>query len=411
LVGERLAVDGWRGRGASLTSDEPSSSEPQLGDRREFNVLNSSNTFDKVNAVIRRITPHALVYLDEDAPAGGYLETDLDLFAAFFEDYIYPTVTEGFGGESDLDGNGRVIILLTPAVNRLTSDETEGFIGGFFFGVDLMPASSGSNNGEIFYAVVPDAAGAQGPALPRATVMAAVPAILAHEFEHMVHFNQRILLGQAGSQEALWLSEALAQMAEDMVGWQFLRDNEVNEAERFWAGNHARAKRYLQEPAPVSVLASLPPGTLAERGAGWLFLKCLSEQDGREGFLKSLTTSTLTGVSNVTQASGKGWGSLLADWFGGLFLDGLNVSQRPELQCDGIELKDVIKEVDGTYSLKAENPGDGSFARQVTLASSAPSYFLLFPPASGGVALGVSGPDGRRPETAMGLEVLVVRMR
>ena len=48
----------------------------------------------------------------------GFTDLDLADLAMEFGDPVYPTITEAFGSESDLDGNGRVIILFTPAVNR-----------------------------------------------------------------------------------------------------------------------------------------------------------------------------------------------------------------------------------------------------------------------------------------------------
>jgi hypothetical protein len=241
--------------------------------------------------------------------------------------------------------------------------------------------------------------------------MEVVPAILAHEFEHMIHFNQRMLRGGAESQEALWLSEALAQMAEDLVGWEFFRFNYLQEAEVYRGGNYDRARLYLLEPSQVSLLASLPPGTLAERGAGWLFLKCLSEQEGRDDLLGNLVRSTLVGVENVTAAAEKGWASLLADHFGVLMTDNRGLDVRPELECGGIVLWSALRRGDTDYPLQPPHLGWNSFSRTTTLASSAPDYLLISPPASGGVALGVSGSDGRPPESGSGLRVLVVRIR
>ena len=41
----------------------------------------------------------------------------------------------------------------------------------------------------------------------------------------------------------------------------------------------------------------------------------------------------------------------------------------------------------------------------------APEYFIITPPASGGIALGPGGPEGRPPDVAMGLRLLVVRLK
>jgi hypothetical protein len=383
---------------------------PDLGDKRNFKVLNIDNEFDRVTARVRYISDHSLVYLDEKVPGGGFTDLDLAALAQEFEEPVYPTITGAYGHESDLDDNDRVIILFTPSVNRLTEPGSDGFVGGFFFGLDLLEGRKGSNEGEIFYAMVPDPKGEEGPVIGKYTALSTIPAVLAHEFEHMVHFNQRILLRGAESQEALWLSEALAQMAEDLVGAVFEEAHRPAKAYQYRVGNWLRARRFLEGPGQVSALASVPPGTLAERGAGWLLLKQVSGRSGQEALLRVLVSSALTGTENLTEAVGLGWKELVADWTGSLFLDGTGVPVRPELRVSGVNLRAVLSGSDGAYPLKPMAFGEESALFSGTLWSSAPNYFIISPPV-GGVVLSASGPMGGLPETTMGLQVLVVRLQ
>ncbi|MCJ7629625.1 MAG: IPT/TIG domain-containing protein, partial [Longimicrobiales bacterium] len=384
---------------------------PELGEKRTFKVLKVDGGFARVAARVRYVSDHALVYVDEKVPSGGFTEQDISDLAREFEEPVYPTITGAYGAESDLDDNDRVIILFTAAVNRLTPPGSDGFVGGFFFGLDLMEGRAGSNEGEIFYAMVPDPAGEEGPAIGRYTALTTIPAVLAHEFEHMVHFNQRMLLKGAESSEGLWLSEALAQMAEDLVGEVFDRARQPSKAYQYRVGNWIRARRFLEGPSQVSVLASLPPGTLAERGAGWLLLKQLSGRPDQEGLLGTLASSTWTGTANLTRAMGQGWEELAADWAGALFLDGTGVPVRPELGVSGVNLREVLAESDGRYPLRPLTFGERSTLFSGTLWSSAPNYFIISPPAGGGVTLSATGPMGGLPEAAMGLRVLVVRLQ
>jgi hypothetical protein len=234
---------------------------------------------------------------------------------------------------------------------------------------------------------------------------------MAHEFEHMVHFNQRIFVKGAESQEALWLSEALAQMAEDLIGEHFDQAHQPSKALQYRTGNWVRARRFLQNTAQVSVLASLPPGTLAERGAGWLLLKQVSGRPGQQELLGRLVSSVLSGTENLTQSVGAEWGELVAEWAGSLFLDGTSVPVRPELRVAGIDLREVLSESDGSYPLTALGFGGQSGLFAGTLWSSAPNYFIISPPSAGGLALAASGPESGLPEAAMGLQVLVVRLQ
>ncbi|MFH1763211.1 MAG: IPT/TIG domain-containing protein [Gemmatimonadota bacterium] len=396
-----------------LKTSQPAggSSLPELGEKRAFKVLNADKKFDRVTARVRYVSDHSLIYVDEKVPSGGFTDRDLSAFAREFEDPVYPTIKGAFGPESDLDDNDRIIILFTAAVNRLTPPGSDGFVGGFFFGLDLMEGRAGSNEGEIFYAMVPDPAGQEGPAIGSYTALTTIPAVLAHEFEHMIHFNQRMLLKGAETQEALWLSEALAQMAEDLVGEVFERALLPSKAYQYRVGNWIRARRFLEGPSQVSVLASLPPGTLAERGAGWLLLKQLFGRPGPEGLLATLASSNWTGTENLTKAVGEGWEQLAADWAGALFLDGTGVPVRPELGVAGVNLREVLAESDGTYPLRPLAFGERSALFSGTLWSSAPNYFIISPPAGGGVTLSASGQMGGLPEAGMGLRVLVVRLQ
>jgi hypothetical protein len=403
-----------RGAGGPPDSKPPlwvgPSPVPEVGDRREFNVLNAENEFEKVTARVRFISEHALVYVDEEAPSGGFSDSDLAALAREFDDPVYPTVSGAFGQESDLDANSRVIILFTPAVNRLTQAGSDGYVGGFFFGRDLLLGRSGSNNGEVFYAVVPDPAGSQGPVISRWAALTTIPAVLAHEFAHMIHYYRRILVAEADSPEALWLSEAMAQMAEDLVADAFDAAHQTMKARQYRTGNHLRAKRYLEDPSQVSPLASIPPGTLAERGAGWLLLKQVFGRGEREDLLQVLTVSRRWGVENLTEALGIGWRELVADWAGSLFLDGTGVPVRPELRVAGVNLRSALALTNGSYPLEATDFGSRSEVFSGTLWSSSPNYFIISPPA-GGVTLGAGGAMGGLPEHALGLQLLVVRLQ
>jgi hypothetical protein len=413
---EKALVDGIGYLGSGLASADQRRhaaprATPAVGEAREFSVVNSENKFDRITARVHSVTEHSIIYVDEEAPGGGFTDGDLDHFSSQFDGPIHGAVTEAFGSESDLDGNERVIILFTPGVNRLTSASSGGYVGGFFFGLDLLPKQDGSNGGEIFYAVVPDPSGIHGPVLDRSTLLRSLPSILAHEFGHMVHFNQRLLLSEAESQEALWLSEALAQMAEDMVGVALEEEGDLVRALDYQLGNWDRARRFLLDPSQVSVLATLPPGTLAERGAGWLLLRHLYGREGKANLLRALTRSTRTGVENVRSVIGRSWPDIVSDWAGSLYLDGLTVPVRSGLTILDLDLRSVLARLDGTYPLQPRLVGRSPFSISGALWSSAPGYYILTPPEKGGVALNVSGPDGRPPDGAAGLRVLVVRLR
>lgn len=291
---------------------------PKIGDRRDFNVLDPDNRFVKITAAARVVTPRAILYVDTEAQS-AFTNADLVRLGELFDDPIYPTNVQVFGAVSDIDGNERVMILFTPRVNALTPRHDASFIAGYFYGCDLVSKSrcSGTNNGEVFYSLVPDPAGTWSSPRSAAQVLAAIPPVLAHELQHMIHFARR-----GFSTDALWLSEALAQTAEEIVGDVFLARGETALAAAMKNGNLSRAHFYLSAPQRISLLAQEPPGSLEQRGGVWLFLKYLRGHYGQHDLLRRLTSSTRTGTGNVTAETGQPWSRLLTDFGVAIWADG-----------------------------------------------------------------------------------------
>ncbi len=388
----------------------PVEAAPAVGDTGTFTVLNSDNVFDTVQATVRHVGVKAVWYVDTAVGEAGFPAADLATLAEGFDGPVTTVVDSLFGAPSDLDGNGLVVVLATPVVNGLTPPESATFIGGFFFGADLNEENAGSNRAEIFYTVVPDPAGQYGPAISRERVTAGLPAILAHEYQHMVHFNQRRLVLEADRPEALWLSEALAQMAEDRVA-AWLEAAGRPEAGLYAEGNRDRAQRYLGAPESVSLLITAGAGTLAERGAGWLFARYLRDRSG-DGILGALTRTTRTGTDNVAAAVGASWPDLFSDWSAALFLDGLGVAVAPDLVYPDADLRGLLA-LDGAFPLVPERLPDGSLERAAEIFPATSAYYLIQEPIGGGrdVALALTGAFGEPPEPQSGLRVRIVRIR
>lgn len=390
------------GPGPGAASTAPAE-VPVVGDRRIFHVW-AGSSYEDVTAEARYVGDEAAIFVDVDAPPGGFDVPELEAFANRFDDAIHPEVTSVFGAPSDLDRNQRVIILFTPVVNSLTERGAAGFIGGFFFGNDLLPENNNSNAGEIFYALVPDPTGVFSSPRDKDAVLSVVPAVLAHEFQHMVHFNQRFLSLDAG-QEALWLSEALAQMAEEIVARRYDALGDSESAEIFRGGARARARRYLTEPENVSLIVSTGQGSLAERGGGFLHLLYLADRHGL-GLLGSLTSTTRTGVANVEAEVGRMWPDILADWWAATYLDG-SAAGTGALAYPGIDLRTYLG---APFPLVPDTVGPGSTIEDGLLWSSSARYFLVAPDASGTLTLRLGGEAGGPSQPQAELRLRIVRI-
>ncbi|MGH7657127.1 MAG: hypothetical protein ACREL6_02755, partial [Gemmatimonadales bacterium] len=260
-------------------------SAPPLGDVRTFKVCQTSscNSFVDVTATAKFVGPKGAIYLDNTVPGGGYTQADLDQIGALFdgpEPNMYGIDTTAFGRESDLDGNGVVIILLSDQVNRLSGTCSDGTIVlGYFFGLDLT-TDPNSNQGEIFYGLVPDP-GNEDCTASRSFALLRLPPIFIHEFQHMISFNQHSLV-RSGPPEQLWLNEGLSHFAEELGG-RLLPDARCPQASSclsqfVGSGNLQNAFTYLSNIEDNFLVTTSGIGSLGERGAGWLFVRWLADQ-------------------------------------------------------------------------------------------------------------------------------------
>ena len=110
--------------------------------------------------------------------------------------------------------NEHVFVVLTVQVNALLG----GAVAGFVFSGDLSSSAScgSSDEGEIFYSHVPDAASGR----TRASVLGQMPSLIAHEFAHTIQFSR--LLQAGGTFMASWEAEGQATFAEEIVGHAIL---------------------------------------------------------------------------------------------------------------------------------------------------------------------------------------------
>ena len=386
---------------------------PVIGDLRDFDVLRADGEFDRVTARVRLVSARAIVYVDITA-ALSLSPADVELFTGLFDDPIYPVDTGAFGFPSDLDGNGRVIILFTPSVNRLSPPGSSDFIGGFFFGLDLSPGLAHSNAGEVFYVLVPDLTGAYGNVRDAEMVRSTVPSVLAHEFQHMIHHNERIIERGASNREAVWLSEGLAHMAEDLVGEELRRRERVAQADEYQRGNRERASLFLTEPSEVSLIFAAGQGSLAERGAAWLFVEYLRGQTGTDNVLRLLTGTTATGTVNIEAVTGRAWADLFSDWSAALELE-RQVSVRgalplrSELLFLGFDLMEALAMGGDGFPSTPTVHDSGDFSDQGRLWSSSGAYFLIGT-GDGGMAVGLSGLNGGPVSPNSALRLKLVRL-
>ena len=291
-------------------------SKPNLGDKRSFKVCQTFGCtgFVDVLATAVYVGSHAAVFLDDTVPAGGYTQAEIDSAGSLFDNYLYPIDTTAFGRESDVDNNGVVMILLSDQVNRLST--TCGvYVTGYFFGLDLMDDPN-SNRGEVFYAMVPNTSGV-GCTVPNSFTRRTLAPTLIHEFQHMISYNRHRLLA-GGEAENTWLNEGLSLFAEELGGRQVpgaeCVGGQANSClTQFIKGDLERAYDYLRNPeATYLVEPGTSSGTLAERGANWLFVRWLADRSTSDSILGTDITRALTGADHPGGVSATGGNNVTA---------------------------------------------------------------------------------------------------
>ena len=288
---------------------------PTLGSLRTFTVCANLDctTYQPVTARAQSVGAHVAIYVDTAAPANGLSATDIDMFQQVFDTHVYVVDTTAFGSVSDIDSNGVVITLMTPVVNSLVTNaecQAGGFVAGFADPADLDPSTAAQHNqGEIFYTVVADPNGALSCAHSVADVQSFLPGTFLHELQHLISFNQHVLI-RGGNQEDLWLDEALSSFAEELGGRSFLPDSATFET--YVSSDLADAYDYLADPGDHFLLQASDT-VLADFGAGWLYVRYLVDQFG-DSLTDRLEQTALTGADNVAGQTGLSFETTTTRW-------------------------------------------------------------------------------------------------
>ena len=179
-----------------------------LGHKEQFWVRNmANNQFDRVTAILRAVGKSCYVYVEDTQ---SVKQSAIDRVQKEFDQKIYPVTTGHFGYEArpGLDGEDRINLLMVDIQDGYQNPE-DGYVAGYFFAGDQMLQSefpthskTKSNQREILYIDT-------YPCDPEADDYLE---IVAHEFQHMIHYNQ-------DKDEVSWVNEGCSQIAPVFCGF------------------------------------------------------------------------------------------------------------------------------------------------------------------------------------------------
>jgi hypothetical protein len=361
----------------------------------------------ELRAVAREVGERGIWLEDIANLSDGFTAEDFAAFAAQFDQTIYPTAADYFGAPGDMDGNGRIAVLVTREVNRL------GGVLGFMTTADLVARSAcaSSDEGEIMYVRAPDRFGNQGDPYPVEYLRQDMPVIVTHELTHIVQSTQRMAAGRPHM--ARWMAEGQATLAEEVIGHAFL-GNEPGQnygyptafyvpaypepqwyANAFWDiayyfGYVNDETRAQWAPENCSWWG-LPPGdwhTCADvyrlpYGVSWSLLRWLSDQygwrftGGEAELQRRLIEANSTGLASLAEAVGTPADSLMAQWAAALYLDDRRDTYDPIRSFSSWDLSGIMSRMASTATLE---PRTRHFADQTEIfhvRAGSTGYILL----------------------------------
>jgi hypothetical protein len=406
---------------------------PAIGSTRNFRVVAALDGSSFTGATGRLVYAgdHILVYADTIGP--GFPDAQFHALGALFDKDLYAIDINAFGSVSDVDQNGRVIAFFTPKINALIpvgQCAFAGYVTGFFYGTDLLLNDPNSNKGEIFYSYVPDSAGTFSCPHTAASVLQVVGGAFLHSLQHMISFNQHVLV-RRGAQEEIWLNEGLGQIAEELgseyyeakypapSGRSTTTQIFPDSAGPFIQPQLLQAYVYLGTTRAHSVTSYNGGGSLEERGATWLFLRWLASQKGEDIFGRLVQTSN-TGIANIEAEAGESFGALFGDFSAALVVDSIpgvprsSVPARYRFGSRNLRLlmarEAVVEELTNPWPLPLYTLGIGG-ALSSNMIPGTMVHASITPPTGGaGVTLSFTGAQAVPFPAALGAQLTIFRL-
>lgn len=309
----------------------------ELGDTTTFEVYNGARYVD-IDAEAIAVTDELVVWEDTTTD-NEFGSVDEDLMAEVIdqlEQIVLPRERELFGDESDVDGDGKLWVLMSYTVNQYGAAAyvtwcdigvTEGCYG---YGHDHEIVYLGYND--------PDDSHASADGITET---------VAHELAHLIYAYHKVLLnGATGLDENIYVTEGTSALAQDLTGFN-------NGNQYVWAAAIDMSETYGSDDYSIQAVSlnDLFRGSTyydqardgALRGGGYLFLRYLFEQAGGlsvygDGSYQDLGgiawareffSVPESGVDAVELTTGAGFWELALDFYTALVVSGRGINDDP----------------------------------------------------------------------------------
>lgn len=426
-------------RGAEILRSVSGSA--QVGDTVALRVPDAGSTnpcvnYFEIGAEVKVIGERAILVADTANPAGGFTNADYQDMSDRIDDDIFSTQIEYFGTPTDLDGNGRVVIVVTKAVNQGDPN-----VVGFVLSGDLFPRTvcASSDEGEIFYGKAPDPNGSYGPAYATETARQRMPPLMAHELTHVIQSSRRF--AQSDNSMNPVIAEGQATLSEEVVGhsvtgrqpgqnYGFITAFNANGTDEFdwyldgivdlirYYGFESSTTRVAEAPESCGWWREDPSPCLARPlwyGVSWSFLRWVSDQygpaypGGEQGLHQDLIGNDVSGPENVADVVGVPLNELMAGWSASLYVDDRIAFPDPALTFASWDLTDIELNLPETAHLQPLEMGFTDWNGFGEVRASSAGYVTL--DGSGRPATAVRVRDGADGTLPTFMQMWVVRLQ
>lgn len=293
-----------------------------LGQNVKFNVNAKYDKYERtsLDATLRQVSDRLYFYVEDSYWNGlssfnqNRLLTNISNLAKEFETNIYPKEVQSFGSEPNpgIDGDPKITVLLEEVVKGN---------GGYFDTSNNYSRKESSSSNEREMVAVSVEAVLSGIDFAKV--------FLAHEFQHLISFNQKDTLN--GIFEDIWLNELRSEYAVSLVGYN--KPFETSSLKR-------RFDAFIENPSDSLTEWQNEIPDYAVINA---FGEYLAEQYGDHVVLNTLK-SELAGIPSINKYfADRGYGEKFEDvfgyWMAAMYLN--DQSQNPRLGLRNPDLKYV----------------------------------------------------------------------
>ena len=370
-----------------------------------------------ITAEVKHIGTKGVWLEDVTNPAGGFAAADYQSLSDQLDNTIFDTDVAEFGDPTDMDGNGKIGIVVTREVNK-QSASLLGFVsGGDLFSVG---SCSASNLAELYYGKAPDPMGDAGPAYSLAEALDDAPSLIAHEFVHIIQFGVRTLAGAPFLSQ--WESEGQATMGEEVVGHAMegnspgqnygnviIRGPGPVTGTKWYEGPFLDMAQYFgwnsdvaggmtkvsDAPQQCTWLDSnaVSDGSDPDRpcvggrqvyGVPWSFLRWLNDQfaanfaGGEQDLQRALVSGSTSGFANISTVIGEPISTLLAQWAAALYVDDRVIGAATRLTMPSWDLFDLYEVgLPSGLKLVPTEVSYGDFTQTFKVRSASTGYFRI----------------------------------